>query len=70
VFAFVEGEVDRIVLSVLFGERLRAAGVELVPVHGVTNAPGIVEADILFRFTKYASRSSSTRSLPQAARSR
>jgi hypothetical protein len=48
VFAFVEGEVDRIVFAGLFGDRLRAAGIQLVPMHGVRNAPGVVEGDILF----------------------
>jgi hypothetical protein len=52
VFAYVEGEVDRLVFQTLFADRLRDAGVQLVPLHGLRNAPGIVEADILFRLAK------------------
>jgi hypothetical protein len=48
VIAFVEGTVDAVVLCTLFGDRLRAAGVELVPMHGTTRMAAILEVDLLF----------------------
>jgi hypothetical protein len=48
VFAFVEGPVDKIVFDTLFGGRLRAAGVELIPLHGTKKMAAVLEADVLF----------------------
>jgi hypothetical protein len=40
--------VDRLVVLELFGEQLRAAGVELIPMHGTKKMAAIIEADLLF----------------------
>jgi hypothetical protein len=52
VFAFVEGEVDRLVYQELFGEQLRRAGIELIPMHGTKKMAAIIEADLLFDLTR------------------
>lgn len=51
---FVEGRADELVLRNVYGRQLREAGVELVPVHGVLHLPGILEAEVLWRYTSAA----------------
>ena len=51
VLLFVEGRADQRILEALFGSRLRAAGVTVVPIHGANRAVGLVEAETLLRFT-------------------
>jgi ABC-type branched-subunit amino acid transport system ATPase component len=48
---FVEGESDRMVLESLFGDRLRAAGVEVVPMGGVTKSGGVLDTELLLRWS-------------------
>lgn len=52
VIAFVEGEVDRLVLIGLFRQRLRESGIELVPIHGTRKMAAIVDADLLFNLMR------------------
>lgn len=50
-FLFVEGRADQIVLETLYGSDLRRLGAVVVPVHGVFKFSGIIEAEVLWRFT-------------------
>ena len=47
-FVFVEGLVDRLVFETLFGERLHAAGVQLIAMHGTSKMQAVIESDLLF----------------------
>src|SRR5262249_24963558 len=49
-FLFVEGEVDRTVLDVLYGDRLKAARVAVLCLHGSTGAGAVVDSEMLLRF--------------------
>lgn len=44
---FVEGPHDVAVLGVMFGDRLRRAGVQMIPIHGVGNLPGLVDSEVV-----------------------
>jgi hypothetical protein len=48
---FVEGRADQIVLERLYKRELHAAGIVVVPVHGVFRFNGVIEAEALWRFT-------------------
>lgn len=48
---FVEGRADQIVLETLYRPELRRLGVEVVPVHGVFKFSGILEAEVLWKYT-------------------
>lgn len=48
---FVEGESDRLVLESLFGEHLRSAGIAVVPMGGVARSVGVLDAEMLVRWT-------------------
>jgi hypothetical protein len=47
----VEGETDQVVLDTLYGDELRRAGIEVVPLHGTANWQLLLDADALWRFT-------------------
>lgn len=49
-FLFVEGEVDRLVLDTLYGDRLRAARVAVLRLHGSSGAGAVVDSEMLLRF--------------------
>ncbi len=51
VWLVVEGLGDKIVLDTLFANELRAAGIEVVPMHGAAKWQAVVESDALWRFT-------------------
>jgi predicted ATPase len=48
---FVEGRADQIVLERLYKRELHAAGITVVPVHGVFRFAGVIEAEALWKFT-------------------
>lgn len=50
-FLFVEGPSDRLVLEGLYGPRLRREGVAVFVLHGIKQAQGVLDAQILMRFT-------------------
>jgi hypothetical protein len=51
VVLFVEGRSDQYVLESLFASRLRAAGIAVAPIHGILRTRGIIEADLLMRYS-------------------
>jgi energy-coupling factor transporter ATP-binding protein EcfA2 len=44
---FVEGPHDVAILGAMFGDRLRRAGVQVIPIHGVGNLPGLVDSEVV-----------------------
>lgn len=46
---FVEGIADQVVLDELFSGDLRAAGIVVCPIHGMTRAPAIAAAELVHR---------------------
>lgn len=51
VLLFVEGRADQAVLEALCAEDLHANGIAVIPLHGHSRAVGILEAEVLMRFT-------------------
>ena len=51
VVLFVEGRSDQYVIESLFRSQLRAAGIAIAPIHGIMRTKGIVEADLLMRYS-------------------
>lgn len=51
VFLLVEGAHDEALLDAFFGDRLRAARVQILPLRGATKLPGTIESRVLFEFT-------------------
>jgi AAA domain, putative AbiEii toxin, Type IV TA system len=49
-FLFVEGLADRAVLEALYGERLAAAGVSVLAVHGQRKQAGVLDMELLLRY--------------------
>jgi hypothetical protein len=47
-FLFVEGAVDKMVLRELFPDQLRAAGIQVMAMHGTSRMQAIIESDLLF----------------------
>jgi len=44
---FVEGPHEEAVLTSMFGARLLAAGIRLVPIHGTLNLPALVDSELI-----------------------
>jgi predicted ATPase len=51
VFLLVEGAHDEALLDAFFGDRLRAARVQILPLRGATKLPGTIDSRVLFDFT-------------------
>ena len=51
VWLVVAGLTDKKVLDILFPTELRAAGIEVVPLHGTSNWRAVLDSDALWRFT-------------------
>jgi hypothetical protein len=51
VFLLVEGLHDQLVLEGYFGDRLRAARIEVLPLRGATKLPNTVDSRVLFKYT-------------------
>ena len=51
VFLLVEGAHDEALLDAFFGDRLRAARVQMLPLRGATKLPGTIDSRVLFEFT-------------------
>lgn len=54
VWLFVEGRADQAVLQALAGDELRTCGVAVIPLHGESRAPGILDAEIVIRYSSAA----------------
>ena len=52
VLLWVEGRQDAAVLEGLFPDRLRAAGIAVIPIHGSSRSSGILDAETLLRYTE------------------
>jgi hypothetical protein len=52
VLLWVEGRHDEAVLEGLFADRLRAAGIAVIPIHGFSRSSGILDAETLLRYTE------------------
>jgi hypothetical protein len=48
---FVDGRSDQAVLEALLGDELRRLGVAVIPMHGQSRAKGILDAEILLRYS-------------------
>lgn len=54
IWLFVEGRADQAVLQVIAGEELRTAGVAIIPLHGESRASGVLDSEIVLRYSSAA----------------
>lgn len=52
VILLVEGEHDEVLLECFLGDRLRAARVEIIPLHGGIKLPHTLNSQVLFKYTR------------------